>query len=100
MVYLGSYYLGFFEQKKIADSADEDAVRFAQSQQIGILESDGKSLGGKQVKTGDESDESVEAEESRVDDATVEKSGNATMEKSAVIVEEGREVRLGVNWAM
>ena len=30
----------------MADSTDEDAVRFAQSQQIGILESESESLGG------------------------------------------------------
>ena len=57
MVYLGDYFpfLDCFEQLKRAASTDEDAVRFAQSQQIGILESEGESLGGKQVDTGDAS---------------------------------------------
>ena len=36
----------------MADSTDEDVVRFAKSQQIGILESEGESLGGRQVDVG------------------------------------------------
>ena len=43
-------FLDCFERIKMAD---EDAVPFAQSQQTGILESKGESLGGKQVNTGD-----------------------------------------------
>ena len=44
----------------MADSTDEDAVRFAQSQQIGILESEGESLGGGQVNAGVASVEAVQ----------------------------------------
>ena len=89
----------------MADSSDEDAIRFAQSQQIGILESEGESLGGKRVDTGDASVETDvrqivdvlgAAEQSAVSRAVDEicAVGESPPDGRLVVVEEGREVQL------
>ena len=89
----------------MADSTDEDAVRFAQSQQIGILESEGESLGGRRVDAGDASVETdachivdvpVAAEQSAVSRAVDEICAvvESPPDGRLVVVEEGREVQL------
>ena len=90
----------------MVDSTDEVAVRFAQSQQIGILESEGESLGGKQVDTGDAS---VETDASQIVDVPVATEQSAVSravdeeicagvesppDDRLVVVEERREVQL------
>ena len=80
----------------MADSTDEDAVRFAQSQQIGILESEGESLGGKQVDTGDAS---VETEASQIVDvpgATEQSAVSRAVDEICAVVESPPDHRLVV----
>ena len=89
----------------MADSTDEDAVRFAQSQQIGILESEGESLGGARVDTGDASVgtgvRQIVGVPGAAEQSAVSKTVNeicAVVESPPdgrlVVVEEGREVQL------